>query len=364
VKAESAIEPLKKGMETNERFSLIALSHVEFLRPREKLLLIEALGGAAGLFELSLAEIAGLVGRRLTTGLWKPDEILRSAATTEDCLTASGVRSIFYWDSSYPPQLREIYDPPVTLYLRGTLPDSGLPLAGIVGTRFPTGGARTAAFRLGFELGMERIGVVSGLARGVDREAHEGSVTAGGYSIAVLGNGIDLVYPESSRAVAMTILERGGAIVSEYPPGIPPLKYHFPARNRIISGLSRAVVVVQAPERSGALITAEYALDQGRDLYVHAAGLAGSTGAGTRRLADCGAPVIRGSDDILRDWGMAPGKCAEYRAGTRSADSAPGRKQTHAFPHGMAEGERLALMLKEEINGACAVKGGEPFWRT
>ncbi len=156
---------------------------------------------------------------------------------------------------------------------------------------------------------------MSGLARGIDREAHEGCVEAGGRSVAVLGNGIDLVYPASSRPTAMALLARGGAILSEYPPGVPPLQYHFPARNRIISGLCRAVVVVQAPERSGALITAEYALDQGRDLWVHAAGLQGSAGAGTRRLADSGAPCDS------RSGGSSP------RLGGERAGSASGKER-------------------------------------
>jgi DNA processing protein len=333
-------------MERHEKLCLFGLSHVEFLRPREKLVLIEMLGGPARLFELSLPEIGRLIGRRLSTGLWNPLDILRRAEATENILTDSGMGSIFYGDPTYPPQLREIYDPPVTLFHRGTLPDNGLTLAAIVGTRFPTGAARTAAFRLGFELGREGVGVVSGLARGIDREAHEGCVESGGTSVAVLGNGIDIVYPVSSRSTGMAILARGGAIVSEYPPGVPPLQHHFPARNRIISGLCRSVIVVQAPERSGALITAEYALDQGRDLYVHAAGNAGVAGAGTRRLAESGAPVIRESADLLRDWGMPP------RGG-------------HAvtLPPEMPEGRRLAMMLKQEIDGTCALRGGETYWR-
>jgi DNA processing protein len=333
-------------MDAYERLCLLALSHVEFLHPAEKLLLIEMLARPSRLFELTRADLGRLIGRRLSSESWKPAEILAAGERTEKSLTRDGMGSILYWDPSYPPQLREIYDPPIVFFLRGALPDSGLSLAGIVGTRFPTGGARTAAFRLGFELGREGIGVVSGLARGIDREAHEGCVEAGGVSVAVLGNGIDMIYPGSSMDAAQGILENGGAVISEYPPGIPPLRWHFPERNRIISGLCRSVVVVQAPERSGALITAEYALDQGRDLYVHAAGIGGSVGAGTRALAEAGAPVIEGGAGILREWGVAP------RA-----------RRAQALPDGLPEGDRLAMLLKEEIDGNCALKGGEAFWR-
>ncbi|MGA2377931.1 MAG: DNA-processing protein DprA [Spirochaetia bacterium] len=347
MKAARTIWPLNRVMDAQDRLSLLGLSHVEFLSPHEKLLLMEMLGSPARLFELPLGEIARLVGRKLTTRLWRPDDIRRFAEATSADLTREGLRSIFYWDSEYPPQLREIYDPPVTLFIRGSLPDNGDILAGIVGTRFPTGAGRAAAFRLGFDFGRNGICVVSGLARGIDREAHEGCEQAGGRSVAVLGNGIDLIYPASSRAAAMALLARGGAIVSEYPPGIPALRYHFPARNRIISGLCRGVVVVQAPDRSGALFTAEYSLDQGRDLWVHAAGLAGTVGAGTRRLAEAGAPVIRAAAEILSEWGVAP------RAPEQGSPSAQ-----------LPAGERLAMMMKEEISGACAQRAGETYWRT
>ena len=347
MKAAHTFAALIPFMDARERLCLLALSLVEFVTPREKLALIEMLGRPSRLFDLTLQDYAHLVGRRLFTPRWNPAALLRDAERMDRLLTASGIGSIFYWDSSYPPQLREIFDPPVTLYLRGTLPDSGCALAGIVGTRFPTGAARTAAFRLGFECGREGIGVVSGLARGIDREAHEGCVAAAGCSVAVLGSGIDEIYPSSSRAAALALLDRGGAILSEYPPATPPLQHHFPARNRIISGLSRAVVVVQAPEKSGALFTADYALEQGRDMYVHAAGIAGSSGAGTRRLAEQGAPVIQGVADILRDWGRTPRPV-----------------NVPSIPDDMAEGDRLALLAEKEIEGACFVRAGEIYWRT
>jgi DNA processing protein len=339
-------------MDHHERLYFLALSTVDFLTPREKHQLLGTCGTASRMLELSLAEMTrllpprplksgGFAARRFVTTLWDPDALLRAARQIDERLTASGIDSIFYGDSSYPPQLAHIDDPPLTLFLRGKLPDSGSALAGIVGTRFPTGAAREAAFRLGFDCGREGIGVVSGLARGIDREAHEGSIAAAGISVAVLGNGIDDVYPVSSRPTARALLDRGGAILSEYPPGTPPLQHHFPARNRIISGLSRSVVVVQAPERSGALFTADFALQQGRDLYVHSSGIGGKTGEGTRRLHDDGAPLIKGVEDILRDWGREP------------------------LPRGPAAiPEGAAAILQKEIEGACVSRSGETYWRT
>ncbi len=237
-------------------------------------------------FDLPLGEISRLVRRRLITRQWRPRELLESAEQIQGRLTEDGTASIFYGDSHYPPLLSEIDDPPLCLFFRGSLPEPGTILAGIVGTRFPTGAAREAAFRLGFDLGRAGITVVSGLARGIDREAHEGCVAAEGRTVAVLGNGIDMIYPSSSSHAAAALLSFGGAILSEYPPGVPPLRCHFPARNRIISGLCRCVVVVQAPEKSGALFTAEYAAERepgpvgarGRDRGQHGSGNAAPGG--------------------------------------------------------------------------------------
>jgi DNA processing protein len=355
MKAALQIMPLKRGMEITpwvaadprEQLCFIALSLVEFLSPLEKLHLVTGLERPSRLFELPLGEVARLAGRRLLTKQWLPAALLESAERIRVRLTEDGTRSIFYGDLHYPPLLGEITDPPLALFVRGSLPQPGTTVAGIVGTRFPTGACREAAFRLGFELGRNGIVVVSGLARGIDREAHEGCEAAGGCSVAVLGNGIDMIYPPSSRDAAHALLARGGAIVSEYPPGVPPLRWHFPARNRIISGMSRGVVVVQAPERSGALFTAEYAAEQGRDLWVHSAGCVGSTGAGTRHLAELGAPAIHGAQAIFRDWGIVPVT-----------------PRPRVPPRGGSEGARMAALVEEEIGGACTRRAGEAYWRT
>ncbi len=169
--------------------------------------------------------------------------------------------------------------------------------------------------------------------------------------MAVLGNGIDDIYPQSSRGTALGILERGGLIFSEYPPGTPPLKHHFPARNRIVAGLCRGVVVIQAPEHSGALITAEHALEQGRDLFVHRAGLCGSPGAGTRRLAESGAMLIEAGADVMREWGLRPkGRDARARADAGAA-------------RGEETGKKIARMVADELSGSCSRKSGQTPWR-
>jgi DNA processing protein len=214
------------------------------------------------------------------------------------------IRWVSYAESAYPPLLRELYDPPVALFYRGALPDPEKPLAAVVGTRRPSGYATAQAFDIARTLGRGGVPVVSGLALGIDAMAHRGNLAGGGKTVAVLGSGPDMVFPATNRGIARAVLENGGALVSEYPPGTAPAKWRFPARNRIVSGLARGVLVVEAPASSGALITARFALEQGRDLWVASAGAASSRGEGGRALAEDGARVIQGADEIFAEWGI------------------------------------------------------------
>jgi DNA processing protein len=305
-------------MKRLERDCLLVLAHARFLRARERVILADMLGSPEALARLGTDDLARLLGRAVHTAGWNPSLLAEAAERTARLLDRGPLGCTCWGDAGYPAALAEIHDPPAVLFHRGSAPDPSRPLVGVVGTRLPTGAGRDAAYRLGFELARESIGLVSGLARGVDREAHEGCSRASGYSLAVLGCGPDLVVPASSRSAARRLLEAGGMLLSEYPPGTPPRTWHFPERNRIISGLCRSVVVVEAPEGSGALYTADFALEQGRDLYVHAAGLAGSTGAGTRRLGEDGAVVIRSAAGILTDWGWKSRVAATASTGTRT----------------------------------------------
>lgn len=333
---------------------LLALARAEFLRPKEKLILIEMLGGAQRVLEEPLAGLTELLGRGFRTESWDPSRLLEAARRDQARLEAGGMGVVFHGEAAYPAQLAEIHDPPLALFYRGRLPAFDGPMAAVVGTRRPTGAARQAAFGLGLELSLAGIPVVSGLALGIDAAAHEGSLEGVGCPIAVLGNGIDRIGPGASAGIGRRILAKGGVVFSEYPPGIPPLAYHFPARNRIIAGLSRAVVVVEAPRKSGALITAEFALEENRDLYVHAAGLAGAEGAGTRALADDGAPVMAHGRELLRDWGLRTPDGPEPGAGgLGEADRLMERKP----------GAALAALLRMEITGACMVRFGRTYWR-
>ena len=238
---------------------------------------------------------------------WDPDGLRFRAEEDLLSITRTGMGYVSWPEAGYPPLLRELYDPPALVFYRGILPDPEKPLAAIVGTRRPSSAGAIQAFDLGRDLARAGVPVVSGLALGIDAFSHRGNLEGGAPTIAVLGSGLDYVYPVSNRGLAGRILERGGALLSEYPPGTRPARWNFPARNRIIAGLARVVIIVEAPEGSGALITANFALELGRELFVASAGMVSPLGAGNRRLAEDGAGIISGIEGIIRDWGLETG---------------------------------------------------------
>ena len=219
-----------------------------------------------------------------------------------DRLHRCGAEIIFCGRAGYPALLGEINDPPHALFIRGTPAEDRFSVA-IVGSRRDTRYGRSQAFSIARDLAAAGVTVVSGLARGIDTAAHEGALAGGGRTVAVLGNGIDRVYPEENTRLAQTIVEHGGAIISEFALGAEPLAHHFPIRNRIISGLSLATIVVEAPEKSGALITANTALEQGRDVFAVPGPIDAPLSRGCNRLiADGAAGLITDSWDVLREY--------------------------------------------------------------
>jgi DNA processing protein len=208
----------------------------------------------------------------------------------------------------FPPLLRAIYDPPARLFVRGgDVAALELPMVAVVGARACSPYGAQVARRLGRELAAAGLVVVSGLARGIDGEAHRGALDGGGLTIAVLGCGVDRDYPASHASLAGRIRERG-LVVSEYEPGVEPAPWRFPARNRIIAGLSAATVVVEARERSGALITADFALEEGRDVLAVPGEITSSLSAGSNALLKLGAAPCTSSDDVLELFGLARGE--------------------------------------------------------
>jgi DNA processing protein len=233
-------------------------------------------------------------------------------------------------DSIYPHNLLNIYDFPPFLYVKGTLREDDICIA-VVGSRMASTYGRFSTERLCRELVMKGITVVSGLARGIDTAAHQGSLAAKGRTIAVLGCGLDIVYPPENKALFEKIPQQG-AIVTEFPFGTPPLATNFPARNRIISGLALGVVVVEASYRSGSLITARVALEQGREVFAVPGSIDADGSKGTNKLIKEGAKLIEGADDILEEIlpqirrKLAPPPPTKVDKPTVSADAPVGEK--------------------------------------
>ncbi len=275
------------------------ISRIPRLNTSERLILLERFSTIGDLVNLNHQGLEQLLCKKLTGMIYNPLQYQLETDTVLDDIEHSDIEVIHYMDSSYPPLLREIYDPPFLLYKKGGALDNTFPSIAVVGTRLASSGAFEAAYNLGLEMAALNINLVSGLAAGIDKAAHAGAVKGRGITVAVLGNGIDYIYPKENTDLGHKILEQGGIILSEYSPGTAPLRYNFPARNRIISGLSRSVVVVEAPEKSGALITAEFALDQGRDVFVHSCSLSSKKGLGCLKLSLEGAGVINSIEEII-----------------------------------------------------------------
>jgi len=215
-------------------------------------------------------------------------------------LKETGGRVITLTDEAYPRRLKDIYDPPALLYIRGELRIEDEFAIAIVGSRKTTPYGRWFTEKVGNELARHGVTIVSGMARGIDSLAHMGAVSGGGRTIAVLGCGVDVIYPSENRNLFAKIIDHG-AVLSEFPMGSPPEGGHFPRRNRIISGLSLGVVVVQANEKSGSLITAGYALEQGREVFAVPGNVGTESSRGVHRLIKEGAKLVESSEDILEE---------------------------------------------------------------
>lgn len=258
-------------------------------------------------------------------------------------------------DAAYPARLKNISDPPLVLYYKGRLPDfDGQPLIAVVGTRKASPYGMTAAKRMGYGIAQCGGVVVSGVATGIDGVAMAGAMSAGGTVIGVLGNGADVVYPLSNRALFADTV-RCGCLLSEFPPGTPPYKWNFPKRNRIISGLSCGVLVVEAPKISGALITARQAAEQGRDVFVVPGNIDVDTCEGSNALLRDGAILARTGWDVLSEYeAIFPGK-------VRKVDR-PGRQK--AYPDEMvsmeAEQEKAPLKVAQKPRLLEKLKGKKP----
>jgi DNA processing protein len=279
-----------------------------------------------------------------------PHELVRTAtqhaATLLEAGRAAGIEPIAWNDDRFPALLGCIADPPPVLWVRGNPEIFGQPTVAIVGSRAATPYAREIAGRLAEELVERGIAVASGLARGADSAAHRGCLQANGHTVAVLGSGLDRVYPAEHEPLADEI-GRKGLLVSELGPGAPPLPEHFPLRNRIISGISLAVVVVEATEKSGSLITARSALEQGRDVMAVPGSVLSGRNRGSHGLLKDGAKVVESADDILDGLGWPA---------ARAETSSPKSLYSDALLMQMAVGEAYRLDELMELTGQTGQK--------
>ena len=266
---------------------------------------------------------------------------------------------------SFPPLLRAIHDPPPGLFLRGEADTALLarPAVAIVGARACSAYGRQVARSLGRESGAAGLVVVSGLARGIDSEAHRGALEGGGRTVAVLGCGIDRDYPAAHRELAGQIAETG-LVVSEYAPGVQPAPWRFPARNRIVAGLCAAAIVVEARERSGALITADFALEEGREVFAVPGEITSALSAGANALLRLGATPLTRAEDVLESYGIEAGDRADADVGpaaaavlTRVREGATGADEL-ARATGLGAGELAAALTELELAGAVQVDEG------
>lgn len=220
-------------------------------------------------------------------------------------MTDRSIRIVQPNDPLYPPLLKEIYRPPATLYYIGSLANAGQYVLSVVGTRKPTNYGLRIATDLVQSIARRGVIIVSGLAYGIDARAHAAALEAGGKTWAVLASGLDRIYPASHRVLAEKIISSGGALISDYPPGTEPLKQHFPARNRIIAGLALGTLIVEAPEKSGALITANFALEYNREVLAVPGEAYNPSAVGTNRLIKQGAKAVTEAADILEIFDLA-----------------------------------------------------------
>ena len=303
-----------------------------------------------------------------------PPLLAAARARTDAALAASrdaGVQAIPWFDPGYPALLNCVADPPPVLWIRGLAPVLARPAVAIIGSRAATPYALDVGARLGGELADLGVVVTSGLARGVDSAAHRGAIEAGGATIAVLGSGVDNVYPPEHQNLAQTIA-KSGVVVSELGPGAVPLAENFPLRNRIISGISLAVVVVEASEKSGSLITARCAIEQGRDVMAVPGSVLSGRNRGSHSLLKDGAKVVETADDILEELGWPAARAAVETAKLLTQDPLLARMEAGEVYRleelveatSTAASKLLPRLMELELQGYVSAVGGGRFTRT
>ena len=283
---------------SEETKSLVHLSIISGVGYQTIERLLAAFGSAKRALDATLEELARVEGLSLNAS----ERLIRGKSRVSvdrelELVEAHNCHLVAINDSAYPNLLKEIVDPPPLLYVRGKLGEPDAPSITIVGTRSPTNYGKTISRQLSQQLAENGVTVVSGFARGIDTCAHQGALQANGRTIAVLGNGLSQIYPDENRDLADEIVE-SGALISEFPMSVPPFPKNFPRRNRLVSGMSSGTVVVEASIRSGSLITARHAAEQGREVFAVPGQIFSKQSIGSHQLINQGAKLINAIDDI------------------------------------------------------------------
>jgi DNA processing protein len=279
----------------------LALALTPGLGPTRARKLVEHFGSPERVFHASLTELEATGMQAVSAQSLATGKSLELAQ--QECAKAAefGAKIIALDDPAYPPRLKEIYDPPVVLFVRGNVEVLSKPGLALVGTRHPTPYGLGMAERLSKDLAARGLVIISGMARGVDTASHRGAIAANGKTIAVFGTGIDVIYPKENSRLAEQILALGGALISEFPMGAFPAPQNFPIRNRIISGMSAGVLVVEAAEYSGTRITARCALEQNRDVYAVPGNVTNKNSWGPNTLIKQGAKLVATWEDVWEE---------------------------------------------------------------
>lgn len=295
----------------NKKYS-IWLSGLPQIGSRRYVSLIEYFGSAERVFYSTKDELlsSGLLNEKLVDIIINSRNINKIERYLEK-VKENNIKVYTIDDEEYPENLKHIYDPPPVIYMKGNIDKIDDNAIAIVGSRKATDYGLKIAEKLGMELAEAGITVVSGMAIGIDSAAHRGALKAGGKTIAVFACGLNHIYPKSGYSLAKEII-KNGAIISEYPLGIKAVAKNFPARNRIISGISKGVVIVEANEKSGSLITADFALEQGRDVFAVPGNIEAPNSKGTNLLIKNGAKLVTCVDDILEEYGLSKKNSIKY----------------------------------------------------
>jgi DNA processing protein len=335
----------------NDLKFLLALSFIEDIGPVTTGRLLSAFHTPEAIFSAGFSELSSVAGiSALKAKRIKEFKAWDRIDSEIEKAELSNIRIVTIFDKEYPGPLRPLDNAPAILYVKGDLIEEDRLAIAIVGSRRMSEYGRKIADYLSFELALAGLTIVSGMARGIDTVSHSGALKAGGRSIAVLGCGLDICYPAENKEL-MTALSRSGCVISEFPLGTPPVRENFPRRNRLISGLALGVLIVEATTRSGSLITAGFALEQGKEIFAVPGNITSNNARGTNGLIKSGAKPVQSAEDIIEE--LSP----QIKGLLRSVKAVSSLSPPKSFDFPGTSAQRLAI--NDEEKAICNILGSD-----